>query len=54
MIEYDTSFSDGQFKKTADNTKLMSYLPEFIFTSIHDGIVESVRWFEENFEEARK
>ena len=54
MIEYDTSFSDGQFKKTADNTKLMSYLPEFIFTSMHDGIVKSVRWFEENFEEARK
>jgi GDP-L-fucose synthase len=35
--QYDTSKSDGQFKKTASNKKLRTYLPDFQFTPIKDG-----------------
>ncbi|XP_073332826.1 GDP-L-fucose synthase-like [Pagrus major] len=31
-VVYDTSKSDGQFKKTANNAKLRHYLPDFTFT----------------------
>ena len=37
-MQFDTSKSDGQFKKTACNTKLRSYLPDFQFTNIRKGI----------------
>jgi GDP-L-fucose synthase len=52
-LEFDTSFSDGQFKKTADNSLLMSET-EFEFTPIDLGIKTSVQWFIENYENARK
>tara|TARA_B100000123_G_scaffold218318_1_gene166752 strand:- start:792 stop:1727 length:936 start_codon:yes stop_codon:yes gene_type:complete len=54
MIEYDTSYSDGQYKKTADNSKLMEYLPDFKFTKINEGIKDSVLWFIDNYETCRK
>jgi GDP-L-fucose synthase len=53
-LVYDTNFSDGQYKKTADNSKLMSLHGEFNFTSIDEGIEKSVNWFINNFQSARK
>lgn len=53
-IVFDTSKSDGQFKKTAANGKLRSLYPEFQFTSIEDGLKQSCEWFEAHYEEARK
>eukprot|EP00941_MAST-03F_sp_MAST-3F-sp1_P005439 g5439.t1 len=53
-VTFDTSKSDGQFKKTADNTKLRSLLPNFKFTPFEQGIAETVAWFNENYETARK
>lgn len=53
-IKYDTSKSDGQFKKTASNKKLRTYLPDFQFTPIKDAIKETVEWFMANYEVARK
>ena len=38
ILQFDTSKSDGQFKKTACNSKLKSYLPEFQFTDIRKGM----------------
>lgn len=35
--QYDTEKSDGQFKKTASNAKLMRYLPDFAFTPFEKG-----------------
>ena len=35
--KFDTSKSDGQYKKTASNAKLRSYLPDFKFTPIKQG-----------------
>lgn len=51
---WDTSKADGQHKKTANNAKLRSYLPEFKFTPLEEGIKSSVGWFMENYEQARK
>lgn len=53
MIEFDETFSDGQFKKTADNSKLMS-LKNFSFTKIEDGIKQTVEWFIKNYSNCRK
>ncbi|KAK6645188.1 GRR1-like protein 1 [Polyplax serrata] len=52
-IIFDTSASDGQFKKTASNAKLRKYLPEFQFTPFSQAIKESVTWFQENYDTAR-
>ena len=53
-IVFDTSLSDGQFKKTADNSKLMKYYPDFRFTELDEGIHKSVEWFKEHFDNCRK
>jgi hypothetical protein len=36
-VVFDTSKSDGQFKKTASNAKLRSLLPDYKFMPIEDG-----------------
>lgn len=53
-VTFDTTKSDGQYKKTADNSKLRKFLPNFKFTPFETGISETVKWFEENYENARK
>lgn len=53
-LVFDTSQADGQFKKTVSNQKLERYLPNFEFTDIACGLAVTVRWFVENFQEARK
>jgi hypothetical protein len=35
--QFDTTKSDGQFKKTASNSKLRTYLPDFRFTPFKQG-----------------
>lgn len=51
---FDTSKADGQFKKTADNSKLMRLHPEFRFTPIRDALRETCLWFKENYDVLRK
>jgi GDP-L-fucose synthase len=46
IIEWDKTKADGQYKKTADNSKLRRLLPDFEFTPLSEGIKESVDWFE--------
>lgn len=53
-VVFDTSKSDGQFKKTASIKKLRSYLPDFKFTPIREGIKITVDWLNDNYEIARK
>jgi len=50
----DTTKADGQHKKTASNKKLRTYLPDYKFTSIKEGVKESVDWFVANYETCRK
>jgi len=58
-VVFDPSYSDGQYKKTADNSKLTSLLLEkeslsFDFIQIEDGIKETVKWFINNYKIVRK
>ncbi|XP_061634503.1 GDP-L-fucose synthase-like isoform X4 [Phyllopteryx taeniolatus] len=53
-VVYDNSKSDGQFKKTASNAKLCSYLPEFRFTPFKQALKETCEWFVANYDTARK
>lgn len=53
-IIFDNKYSDGQFKKTTDNTLLMKYKGDFNFTSLKEGIQNSVEWFNNNYGNCRK
>jgi len=53
-LVFDTSKSDGQFKKTASNEKLRRLYPDFKFTPFGEGLKKSVDWFVDNYETARK
>ena len=53
-IIFDKSKADGQYKKTADNTKLISLIKDFKFTNIEDGLSKSIDWFIENYDKCRK
>mmetsp|Transcript_67357 Transcript_67357/g.161498 ORF Transcript_67357/g.161498 Transcript_67357/m.161498 type:complete len:318 (+) Transcript_67357:94-1047(+) len=53
-VVFDTSKSDGQFKKTASNSKLRKLLPDYEFKPIKEGIKEAVDWFVQNYKTARK
>eukprot|EP00884_Botryococcus_braunii_P022102 jgi/Botrbrau1/8576/Bobra.0359s0039.1 len=53
-VVFDSTKADGQFKKTASNAKLRKYLPDFKFTPFKEAVKETVAWFEENYDTARK
>lgn len=53
-VIFDTSKPDGQFRKPTDNSKLKKYLPNFAFTPIEEGLKETVQYFIQNYENARK
>ena len=53
-IIFDTSKSDGQYKKTADNAKLMNLIGNYDFTNINEGISKSIEWFILNYDNCRK
>jgi len=52
-LAFDETKSDGQYRKTATNKKLRSYLPDFKFTPLREALGETVKWLEENFDTAR-
>lgn len=53
-LKKDTTKADGQYKKTADNSKLRKLYPSFKFTPMEEGIRETVKWFEANYDNCRK
>jgi len=53
-VKFDTTKSDGQFKKTACNDKLKKLRPDFKFTPMAAGLKEAVNWFSANYATARK
>lgn len=52
-IHYDTSYSDGQYKKTASSDELSKYLPNFTFTPISTGLENTINFFNDNKEDLR-
>jgi GDP-L-fucose synthase len=53
-VIFDDTKPDGQFRKPSDNSKLKSYLPDFKFTPIEEGVKETINWFNQNYENIRK
>jgi GDP-L-fucose synthase len=53
-VIFDGTKPDGQFRKPSDNSKLKSYLPDFKFTPIENGLKETINWFIKNYENVRK
>ena len=45
---------DGQYRKPADNSKLLSIIPEFKFTPLEEGLKETIDWFIKNYKSIRK
>jgi len=52
-LVFDSSYSDGQHKRTVTNQKLMGLNPSFKFTPLQQAIKESVEWFKANMATAR-
>ncbi|KAM3959947.1 GDP-L-fucose synthase-like protein [Aphomia sociella] len=52
-IVYDTSKSDGQYKKTASNKKLRALYKDFKFTPFETAIHDTVAWYKDNKQFAR-
>ena len=53
VIRYNQKL-DGQLRKPSDNSKLKKLIGDFKFTPIEQGLEESIDWFVENYERARK
>ena len=53
-ISFDSSFEDGQYKKTVDNSKLINFKKDLKFTDINIGIKNSIKWFIDNYDKCRK
>ena len=53
-VVWDTDKPTGQFRKPASNKKLRSYLPDYQFTSLDEGLGETIEWFNSNYKEIRK
>jgi len=54
VVVWDYDKPDGQFRKPSDNSELMSLLPNFEFTSLDEGLKETIDWFVDNYETCRK
>lgn len=53
-IVFDTNFGDGQKRKPASDQRLRNILPEITYTPLEVGIAYSVKWFQNNYDTARK
>jgi GDP-L-fucose synthase len=53
-VKWNSLKPDGQFRKPSDNSKIKNYLPNFKFTSLYDGLKETIEYFEKNYNIIRK
>ena len=53
-IIFDTIKANGQYKKTASNTKLRHLLPNFQFTTLENGLKATIDWFIDNYKTVRR
>ena len=53
-IIYDSSFPEGQFRKTVDDSELLTYIPDFKFTPLEESLKETIDYFKQNYETVRK
>ena len=53
-VKFDKTKPDGQLRKPSDNSVIKELIPDFEYTPFEKGIKETVSWFIENYESARK
>jgi len=53
-VTFDKSKPNGQFRKPSDNSKIKSYLPDFKFTPLYEGLKYTIDYFEKNYTILRK
>jgi GDP-L-fucose synthase len=53
-IIFDTTKPDGQHRKPSNNSKLLSIIGDYKFTSIEDGLRETIDYFISNYNNIRK
>tara|TARA_Y100001958_G_C21196593_1_gene523851 strand:+ start:234 stop:1139 length:906 start_codon:yes stop_codon:yes gene_type:complete len=53
-VIFDKTKPDGQLRKPSDNSVIKELMPDFEYTPFEKGIKETVSWFIENYESARK
>ena len=53
-LRYDTSKSDGQYRKTVDNSKLKELYGDLNLIHIREGIKRTIDWFIDNYERCRR
>lgn len=53
-IIYDSSFPEGQHKKTVSNAELLEFIPDFKFTSLDIALKQTINYFIENYNTIRK
>lgn len=53
-IIYDSSFPEGQYKKTVSNSELLEYIPGFKFTPLDVALKETIKYFIKNYNTIRK
>lgn len=51
--EWDSSMPEGQYKKPSSNDKFKSLYPNFIYTSIDEGLSKTVDWFLKEYPNVR-
>ncbi len=51
---FNTMYSDGQYKKSVSNQKLLSLYPDFQFTTMENGLDQTIDWFLHNYPNIRK
>lgn len=53
-IQFDDTYRDGQFKKTVSNTLLIDTFNDITFTELDIGLKNTIEWFINHYDIARK
>lgn len=52
-IQYDSDYPDGQYKKTTNSSRFIKTFPEFEFTSLDQGLDETIHYYLNNQDKIR-
>lgn len=53
IVKFDSSKPEGQLRKPSDNSPFLKLFPSFNFTSLSQGVTETVEWFESKYPNVR-
>ena len=53
-LEFDTSYQEGQYKKTSSNKKLLESMPSITFSNFEEKLQTTIEWFINNYKTLRK